>query len=87
MTIADSLLQELDQEAQTTRRVLERVPNDQLDWRPADKARTLGQLALHIANVPGAVASFVAAPSPAQAPTFVDPSPQKIGRASCRERV
>ncbi len=76
MTIADSLLQELDQEAQTTRRVLERVPNDKLDWRPAPKARTLGQLALHIATVPGAVASFVAAPSPAQAPTFVDPVPQ-----------
>jgi len=76
MAIVDGLLQELDQETQTTRRVLERVPNDKLDWRPAAKARTLGQLALHIAQVPGAVASFVAAPSPQQAPQFVDPSPQ-----------
>ncbi|HEV8241822.1 MAG TPA: DinB family protein [Thermoanaerobaculia bacterium] len=76
MTIADSLLQELDQETQTTRRVLERVPNDKLDWRPAPRARTLGQLALHIAQVPGAVASFATAPSPVQAPTFTDPSPQ-----------
>ena len=76
MTIADSLLQELDQETQTTRRVLERVPNDKLDWRPAPKARTLGQLALHIAQVPGAVATFACAPSPVQAPTFTDPSPQ-----------
>jgi len=76
MAIADGLLQELDQETQTTRRVLERVPSDKLDWRPAPKARTLGQLALHIAQVPGAVASLVTAPSPVQAPTFTDPSPQ-----------
>src|ERR1044071_5840513 len=76
MTIAESLLQELDQETQTTRRVLERVPNDKLDWRPAPKPRTLAQLPLHIAQVPGAVASFATAPSPVQAPTFTDPSPQ-----------
>ena len=56
--------------------MLERVPSDKLDWRPASKARTLGQLALHIAQVPGAVASLVTAPSPVQAPTFTDPSPQ-----------
>ena len=76
MAIVDGLLQELDQETQTTRRVLERVPGDQLDWRPAPKSRTLGQLALHIAQVPGAVAEFVAAPQPVQAPQFTDPSPQ-----------
>jgi uncharacterized damage-inducible protein DinB len=76
MAIVDGLLQELEQEAQTTRRVLERVPNDKLGWRPAAKARTLGELALHIAVVPGAVAEFVSAPSPAQAPQFVDPVPQ-----------
>ena len=34
MGLIDGLLQELDQEAQTTRRVLERVPNDKLTWRP-----------------------------------------------------
>jgi uncharacterized damage-inducible protein DinB len=55
--------------------VLERVPNDKLTWRPHEKARTLGELALHVALVPGAVAEFVAKPSPAQAPQFVDPKP------------
>jgi hypothetical protein len=34
MSIADSILLELDQEAQTTKRVLERIPEDKLTWRP-----------------------------------------------------
>jgi uncharacterized damage-inducible protein DinB len=76
MALIDGLLQELEQEAQTTRRVLERVPDNQLAWRPHQKARTLGELALHVAMVPGGVAELIASPSPAQAPTFVDPSPK-----------
>jgi uncharacterized damage-inducible protein DinB len=75
MALVDGLLQELEQEAQTTRRLLERVPNDRLDWRPHHKSRTLGQLAMHVAIVPGGVAEFVASPSPAQAPQFQDPIP------------
>ncbi len=77
MTIVDTMLQELEQEARTTRRVLERVPDGQLTWRPHEKSRTLGELALHVATVPGAVAELVASPSPAQAPQFVDPSPTR----------
>jgi uncharacterized damage-inducible protein DinB len=77
MALIDGMLQELDQETQTTRRVLERVPDHQLAWRPHEKARTLGQLALHVAMVPGGVAELVASPSPAQAPQFADdPSPE-----------
>ena len=53
MAIIDGLLQELEQEAKTTRRVLERVPDNQLSWRPHPKARTLGELALHVAHGPG----------------------------------
>ena len=60
MALIDGMLQELEQEAQTTRRVLERVPDNQLAWRPHEKARTLGELALHVAMVPGAVAELVA---------------------------
>ena len=71
----DALIGELEQEAATTRRVLERVPNDRLSWRPHAKSRTLGELALHIAIVPGAVAEL-SLKSPAQAPDFgPDPSP------------
>ena len=76
MAMIDGLLQELQQEAQTTRRVLERVPADQLTWRPHPRARTLGELALHVAIVPGAVAQLAVSPSPAQVPTFTDPSPK-----------
>jgi uncharacterized damage-inducible protein DinB len=77
MASIDGMLQELEREAHTTRRVLERVPNHQLAWRPHEKARTLGQLALHVAMVPGGVAALVASPSPAQAPQFADdPSPE-----------
>jgi len=74
MKMIDGMLQELEQEAQTTKRVLERVPNEKLAWRPHAKARTLGQLALHIAMVPGAVAELVSKPR-MQAPQFTDPSP------------
>jgi uncharacterized damage-inducible protein DinB len=69
MTLIEGLLQELERETQTTRRVLERVPDDRLTWRPHATARTLGQLALHIATVPAGVAEL-AASSPAQAPQF-----------------
>ena len=73
MVTINDLLQELEQETQTTRRVLERVPDNQLSWRPHEKARTLGELAMHIAVVPGAVAELISSPSPAQVPQFSDP--------------
>ena len=79
MALINTMLQELEEEAKTTRRVLERVPENQLDWRPHQKARTLGQLAMHVAIVPGSVAEFVASPSPVQAPNFSDP---KLNTAS-----
>ena len=73
MTLANGLLQELEQEAQTTRRLLERVPDSRLSWRPHEKGRTLGDLAMHVAMVPGSVAEVVSKPSPMQAPDFADP--------------
>jgi uncharacterized damage-inducible protein DinB len=76
MALIDGMLQELEQEAQTTRRVLERVPDNKLSWRPHEKARTLGELALHVAMVPGAVAELVATQSTVQVPQFTDSSPK-----------
>ena len=72
-TIAGTMLQELEQEAATTRRLLERVPDSRTSWRPHEKSWTLGELAMHIAMVPGGVAEFVARPSPVQAPEFPTP--------------
>jgi len=75
MSMIAAVLQEFDNEAKTTRRVLERVPDNQLGWRPHEKARTLGELALHVAGTPGAVATL-AAQSEIQAPNFTDPVPK-----------
>jgi uncharacterized damage-inducible protein DinB len=74
MAMIDGLLQELELEARTTRRVLERVPNEHLAWKPHEKARTLGELALHIATVPGGVAEAASQPQ-FQRPFFKDPVP------------
>ena len=52
MPTIQEFLQELDHEAVTTRRVLERVPEDRFDWRPHHKSMSLGQLADHIAQIP-----------------------------------
>ena len=56
MAIVDSILMELDQEAKTTQRVLDRVPEGKLTWKPHAKSYSLGQLALHIARGQGALA-------------------------------
>lgn len=53
---ATGLAAELDAEFAITRRVLERVPNGKLAWQPHAKSMSLGQLALHVAQVPGHVA-------------------------------
>lgn len=58
MRIADSLIMELEQEAATTRRQLERVPAAHLTWKPHPKSMSLGQLALHVAQTPGQVAQL-----------------------------
>jgi uncharacterized damage-inducible protein DinB len=47
-----ALLPEFDQEIDATRRVLERVPEDRLDWRPHPRSWTLGELATHVAHLP-----------------------------------
>ena len=58
MTIADTLIMELEREAQTTRRVLERVPTDKLTWKPHAKSMSLGRLAQHVATIPGNISGM-----------------------------
>ncbi len=55
MLTVDDIIQELEQETPGTRRVLERIPEDRLEWRPHSKSMTMGQLAMHVANLPGAI--------------------------------
>jgi uncharacterized damage-inducible protein DinB len=73
MKMIDGLLAELEQEAQTTRRVLERIPQAHLSWKPHPKSMSLGQLALHVATVPGNVAEIAAVDTVPEPPTFVQP--------------
>jgi uncharacterized damage-inducible protein DinB len=57
MTI-EELVQEFEQEARTTRRVLERVPGDKLTWAPHTKSMSLGRLAMHLATAPAAISTW-----------------------------
>jgi uncharacterized damage-inducible protein DinB len=79
MSIIEALIQELEQEAQTTRRVLARVPGDRLSWKPHAKSMSLGQLALHVAMTPGGV-SDVARQLTVQRPLFIQPAAESTAQ-------
>ena len=51
MSICEALLPEFDHEISTTRKLLERVPDDKWDWTPHEKSMKLGRLACHVAEV------------------------------------
>src|SRR5882757_7143054 len=51
-TIIESLAKELNQEAETTRKMLSRVPDNKYDWQPHEKSMTVRRLATHIADIP-----------------------------------
>jgi uncharacterized damage-inducible protein DinB len=53
MAISEALLPEFNQEAATTRKFLERLPEDKLNFKPHEKSMVLGRLAGHIAEMPG----------------------------------
>ena len=52
MSLTQMLLKEMNREAQTTRKMLERVPNDKYDWKPHEKSMSIRRLATHIAELP-----------------------------------
>jgi len=74
MSIAQTILKEFEEQAPITRKFLERLPEDQLAWKPHEKSMSAGQLAFHLAFVPGGVVRFVQN-TPAQAPDFNFPQP------------
>jgi uncharacterized damage-inducible protein DinB len=53
MSLAQSLLPEFDEEMANTRKMLERLPEDRLNYKPHEKSMALGRLAGHIAEMPG----------------------------------
>jgi uncharacterized damage-inducible protein DinB len=58
MTVTNAFLAEFENEAKTTRRVLERVPTDKLAWKPHPKSMSLGTLAQHVAMSPGVICGW-----------------------------
>jgi uncharacterized damage-inducible protein DinB len=74
-SIAQAMLQEFEQELGTTRKFLERVPEDRLGWKPHPKSMTAGQLALHIAQSPAGVLDLGLHDRP-EAPDFSGGRPQ-----------
>src|SRR5882672_10261685 len=58
MSMSDAILKEFTTEAGTTRRVLERVPDDKLAWKPHPKSMSLGELAMHTAMTPGVICGW-----------------------------
>ena len=76
-TIAQSMLAEFEIQAPVTRKFLERLPEDKLTWKPHEKSMTAGQLAYHLAWVPGSVVRF-AQESTRQAGNFNFPQPASL---------
>jgi uncharacterized damage-inducible protein DinB len=79
MRLVDAILMELDQEADTTKRLFDVIPEDKLSWRPHPKARSLGELAMHIATLQGGVAEL-SQPDTVEMPDF-PPDPEAASRA------
>jgi uncharacterized damage-inducible protein DinB len=52
MTFLEFFLEQLEQEAITTRKMLSRVPTDKFDWKPHEKSMAIKNLAIHVAELP-----------------------------------
>src|SRR5260221_14771125 len=74
---AHALIAELDAETPATRRVLERLPADRLDWQPHPRSLSAGQLAQHIASIPGNMARLAQLDG-------LDVTNRRFGYASCQ---
>lgn len=52
MSIAEAMIGEFTHESVNTRKMLERLPEDKIAWKPHEKSMTLGRLATHLAEIP-----------------------------------
>jgi uncharacterized damage-inducible protein DinB len=52
MKYSDAMVQEFLHESQTTKRLLERIPEDKMSWKPHEKSMPLGRLATHVTEIP-----------------------------------
>jgi len=76
----ESMMQEFQEEAATTKRVLDRVPGGKLSWKPHAKSMSLGQLALHVASIPGNLTKLTQLEEfDASQANFNPPEPKDLG--------
>jgi uncharacterized damage-inducible protein DinB len=77
MNYAETILPEFDREMANTRKVLERVPEDKLDWQAHPKSHTIGWNANHLAEIPGWVGPTLTTPAwdiaPSGGPRYQSP--------------
>jgi len=73
VSIAESILPEFDQEMAGTRKTLERIPNDKLDWKAHPKSNTIGWVGAHLAEIPGWVEGTLTQDSFDMAPVGAEP--------------
>ena len=73
----EPILGEFQQEAATTKRVLDRVPPEKLGWKPHPKSMSLGQLAMHVATIPGQMSKMALADEFEISPQAFNPSGPK----------
>ena len=76
MKLSELFLPEFEQEMVTARKTLERIPEDKLSWKPHPKSMSLGQLAFHVASIPGNISKLAQLDEfDASAANFDPPSP------------
>lgn len=87
MTYAELILPEFEQEMASTRKVLERVPEDKLQWRAHPKSNTIGWVANHLVEIPGWVEGTLTMPAWDIAPVGGEPyqSPKLTSRQALLE--
>lgn len=59
MNVKEVLLKEMEHEAEGSKKILERIPEDKYDWKPHEKSMSLKQLAVHIAQIAGMPAMVI----------------------------
>jgi uncharacterized damage-inducible protein DinB len=81
MSIREALLPEFDQEMATTRKVLERCPEDKFGWKPHPKSFALGDLATHLVNMCGWMVDTIEKDSFDVAPVGAPPYKEEPARS------
>lgn len=82
MTLGEAMAMELEHEAVSARKTLERIPDDKLDWTPHRKSMTFRNLASHVANLPGWTKIALSADEFDMQPTDGTKHPQFVGKST-----